>query len=143
MKCAFCEFSKGIKKVHNNGYPFLFLRQSKLIFSFLASDPPKKGFHIILTTKNHYGSFEDIPEKITVLLMKEMQFIVKKIRSKKYGCNILMNEGKSAGQTERHVHVHIISREKNDGTKIEIWKRRKIGKKSFLMIQDKVRKLMV
>ena len=75
------------------------------------------GGHTLVMPKKHYDDFLQMPEKEFGALMEKVQQIadriVKKMNAK--GCNILINTGETAGQTVRHVHVHIIPRyDEND-----------------------------
>jgi len=142
MKCIFCEFISGKRKIHLNGYPFLILNKTKSTICFLSEDIPEKGFHILLLPKRHFSYLEGIPEKIFNGLMKQLKSIVKKIRTKESGCNVLMNEGISAGQKINHIHFHIISRHKNDNIRIESWKRKKIRKKEFMELNKQAKILL-
>ena len=141
MKCIFCGFAKGELKQNANGLPFMPLYETRSTLSFLSiSIPRKEDAHIILIPKNHFESFAEIPERILKDLMKEAKGIVRMIRKSHGGCNILINDGKSAGQYIMHCHIHIIPRDKKDGIKIEVWKPRKISAATFRKLTEKLRR---
>ncbi len=73
--------------------------------------------HTLVIPKKHYDDFLQMPENEFGALMEKVQQIADQIikRMNAKGCNILINTGETAGQTVRHVHVHIIPRyDEND-----------------------------
>ncbi|MBR2533366.1 MAG: HIT family protein [Erysipelotrichaceae bacterium] len=73
--------------------------------------------HTLVMPKKHYDDFLQMPENEFGALMEKVQQIADQIvkRMNAKGCNILINTGETAGQTVRHVHVHIIPRyDEND-----------------------------
>ncbi len=73
--------------------------------------------HTLVMPKKHYDDFLQMPENEFGALMEKVQQIADQIikRMNANGCNILINTGETAGQTVRHVHVHIIPRyDEND-----------------------------
>ena len=67
----------------------------------------------------------------------------KTLRQTHQGCNILLNDGKKAGQKVFHAHFHIIPRDKGDRVKIEKWKRKKMSKADFLKLNDRIKKTLL
>ena len=137
MNCKFCGFVLG--KIHNHtaGYPFLTLHETPKSLSFLSSDLPKgKDSHIIVIPKKHYPFLEDIPKSTQHDLIQHVSLAVKVIRKTHGGCNVLLNNGKSAGQYVPHAHFHIVPRDKDDHIKIEVWKRAKVSSKRFLKLHN-------
>ena len=80
--------------------------------------------------------FEMTLLKILFIMLK----IVKLLRKTHSGCNLLLNDGQSAGQHVLHTHVHIIPRDKRDRIKIQTWKHKKMTKEEFEHIQNTLRK---
>lgn len=139
MKCIFCDFVQGKRKKHLNGLPFRMLYTAKNSASFLAMDiPATEDGHILVMPKRHFSAIEDIPRAIQAELMEHVSIVLKVLRKTHSGCNILLNDGKSAGQTVPHAHFHIIPRNKGDRIRIEIWKHRKLNKEMFEKLQNKL-----
>ena len=144
MTCIFCEFVSGKRKKHLNGHPFTILNETTNTISFLVIDfPATEDGHIVVIPKKHFAYVEDTPNHILHELIDHASLISKVLRKTHEGCNILLNDGKSAGQWVLHVHFHIIPRDKGDNIKIEVWKRKKISKADFLKLNDGVKKALI
>lgn len=107
--CIFCKIIEGdipSKKVYEDDE----------ILAILDISQTTKG-HTLVMPKKHYDDFLQIPEHEFGSLMEKAKKIAKQIVSKldAKGCNILINAGETAGQTVRHLHVHLIPRyDEND-----------------------------
>lgn len=107
--CIFCKIIEG-------EIPSSKVYEDDDILAILDISQTTRG-HTLVMPKKHYDDFLQMPEKEFGALMEKVQQIadriVKKMNAK--GCNILINTGETAGQTVRHVHVHIIPRyDEND-----------------------------
>ena len=107
--CIFCKIIEG-------EIPSRKVYEDDDILAILDISQTTRG-HTLVMPKKHYDDFLQMPEKEFGALMEKVQQIadriVKKMNAK--GCNILINTGETAGQTVRHVHVHIIPRyDEND-----------------------------
>jgi len=103
--CVFCNIPNGRILFENN-----------LAMAFHDNYPVTKG-HLLIVPKRHAYEYFDLYQveinSIHELLMKakqELQFIDPSIS----GFNIGINNGKDAGQTIFHCHVHLIPRRKGD-----------------------------
>jgi len=140
MACVFCRFVQG-KQKKNKSYPFMILRETKNTLSFLSINfPQKEDGHVLVIPKKHFRNIEDIPKKILHDLIEHTTLIAKTLRKTHEGCNFLLRDGESAGQTVLHTHFHIIPRDKGDKIKMEIWKRKKMKKTDFIELNDKIKK---
>ncbi len=139
--CIFCEFIEGERKEHTNGLPFKILNEKRHSIAFLSIDFPKTADgHILVIPKKHYERLEEIPKYILSDMMEHIS-IATKIMSKNYdSCNVILNNGKEAGQTIFHTHFHIVPRMEGDNVTIEGWKRKKMDKKGFRSMIDKFKK---
>lgn len=116
MNCLFCDLLSGKKKNHINGLPFKILKETKYSISFQAISIPKiTKINILVIPKEHYHSIESVPDKIMLDLLNHIKLVIKKLKKKYPGVNLLLNEGKDANQVIPHVHFHIYAREKGDG----------------------------
>ena len=140
MKCIFCEFVKGKRKASKDGYPFMPLHQTKHTISFLANDfPAHENGHAIVIPKKHFKNLEGIPSKILHELADHVKMASKIMRKSHKGCNILVNDGKCAGQYINHAHFHVIPRDYNDGIMIESWKRKKLPIEKYRSLSNKLK----
>ncbi len=82
----------------------------------LDNSPATKG-HAILITKKHYSNvFEmdsEIAGKLFPLVLKVANVMKDELNCS--GFNLLQNNGKDAGQTVFHFHLHLIPRYEDDG----------------------------
>ena len=139
--CIFCDFITGKRKIQMNGLPFIPLKETKNTLSFLSmSFPEKEDGHILVIPKKHYVYVEDTPKNVRHELIDHTVLIAKTLRRTHEGCNILLNDGKSAGQCVFHMHYHIIPRDKGDEIKIEIWKNKKLSEKKFRELHKFIKK---
>jgi diadenosine tetraphosphate (Ap4A) HIT family hydrolase len=101
-KCRFC--SPDYQKERN-------IIENKHFFANFDNNPVTKG-HMKIIPKRHVDSFFDLTdEEITAaydLLKKAKTMLDKKYKPDAYNTGI--NDGKAAGQTVFHLHIHLIPR---------------------------------
>lgn len=102
MKCPFCDI---------NNYVF----EDEEVFAIYDKYPVTKG-HLLIITKRHITSFFDttLKEKKEIYKMLESLKIFLIDKYDPDGFNIGINEGKAAGQTVEHLHIHLIPRYRGD-----------------------------
>ncbi len=77
---------------------------------------PVSPGHVLIVSQRHAGSIFDLTSD-EFSQMQEAIIQAKKIVDKKYepdGYNIGINDGKAAGQTIPHLHIHLIPRYNGD-----------------------------
>lgn len=102
-KCIFCSPNKET------------LIETALAYSIFDKFPVSKG-HTLIIPKSHVSSYFELSlnEQISCnLLINEVKKYLD-IKYKPDGFNVGINIGESAGQTIKHVHIHLIPRYKND-----------------------------
>jgi histidine triad (HIT) family protein len=140
--CLFCDFVSGKWKEHKNKFKFEILKETPNTISFLSIDfPSPKREHILVIPKKHYPNLEDCPKKVLHELIEHTTFASKALRLENQGCNILLNDGRSAEQSVMHTHFHVVPRNYKDGIEIELWKRVNISAKKYNDLNKKVKKL--
>jgi len=101
-ECRFC--SPSYQKERN-------VMENKYFFANFDDNPVTKG-HMKVIPKRHVGSFFDLADEEMAaaydLLKKAKKMLDKKFNPDAY--NIGVNDGKAAGQTVFHLHIHIIPR---------------------------------
>lgn len=143
MKCIFCEFISGSRKRHISGHPFEAINETKNTVCFMSKDiPVAEDGHLLIIPKKHYIYLEVLPKHILHELIDHVSFVTKILRKTNKGCNIFLNDGKSAGQHILHVHFHVIPRNKGDNIKIDVWKSKKIAKSEFMKLNKKIKSLI-
>ena len=114
MDCIFCEIIKG-------NIPSSKVYEDDDILAILDISQTTMG-HTLVMPKKHYANFLEMPNGEYQILMGKVQEIAKRIvdNLKATGVNILINTGETAGQTVKHIHVHIIPRyDENDSISIQ------------------------
>lgn len=104
-KCIFCSLdSSRIEK------------ESDLFLIIKDLYPVGEG-HSLLIPKRHVQSFFDLTENETASLLKMLREQKQELSSTDEtitGYNVGINDGKDAGQTVMHCHIHLIPRRKGD-----------------------------
>ena len=133
--CIFCKIISGeipSAKVYEDGN----------VISFLDIMPANKG-HCLVLPKKHYETLLDLPDEDLISLIKAAKKITKalslSIGNGSY--NLIMNNGKEAGQLVAHAHIHIIPRFKGDRLRIK-WSHKKYIDKEMQSIQEKIKKFV-
>jgi len=133
--CLFCKIVAGkipAAKVYENSN----------VISFLDIMPANKG-HCLVVPKKHYETLLDISDEDLKNLILAAKKITKalslSIGNGSY--NIIMNNGKEAGQLVDHAHIHIIPRFKGDRLRIK-WSHKKYIEKEMKSIQEKIKKFV-
>jgi len=79
---------------------------------------PKVDGHLLIIPREHYKSFLDMPSGLYSGMLGMVKRVVEKLSIKDF--NLVLNNGKVAGQIVPHVHLHILPREPNDDFKIGV-----------------------
>ena len=133
--CIFCKIVDGkipASKVYEDGN----------VISFLDIMPANKG-HCLVVPKKHYETLLDISDEDLKSLILAAKKIAKAL-SLSIGngsSNIVMNNGKIAGQLVPHAHIHIIPRFKGDRLRLS-WSHKKYIDKEMKSIQEKIKKFV-
>ena len=112
--CIFC-------KIANGEIPSATICEDENFRVILDLGPANHG-HALILPKEHYAN---LPELDPALAAKVLPLAAKigEAQRKALGCdgfNVLQNNGRAAGQSVFHFHVHVIPRYENDG-KIPGW----------------------
>jgi histidine triad (HIT) family protein len=102
--CIFCKIVKG-------EVPSQKIYEDNDLVAFLDANPLSKG-HMLVVPKKHYKNLLEIPDELLSRIHLATKKLTKAI-SDAFNVeefNILQNNGRSAGQTVFHYHVHIIPR---------------------------------
>ena len=133
--CIFCKIVEGkipAAKVYEDGKTF----------AFLDILPANKG-HCLVVPKSHSQNLIDISEEDLIALMKTAKKIAKAM-SLSFGnasFNIVMNNGKEAGQVVFHAHIHLIPRFQKDRLRIK-WSHLKYEGDEMKEYAEKIKKFI-
>ena len=113
--CIFC-------RIANGEIPSNTVYEDEYFRAILDLSPAAKG-HTLILPKDHFDDLFDADEAVLERLLKTAQKIGAGM--KRYlncdGINVVQNNGAAAGQTVRHLHVHLIPRYEGDGQMVT-WK---------------------
>ena len=106
--CVFC-------KIVAVEIPAAVVYENSSVLAFLDVGPLAEG-HLLVIPRAHYCEFADMPPRECAQLATALPSMARAVRevTGAEGYNILLNEGRAAGQVVPHVHFHIIPRFTND-----------------------------
>ncbi|MDF2803965.1 MAG: hypothetical protein K0S61_3868 [Anaerocolumna sp.] len=94
--------------------------EDEWVKAIMDISPANKG-HVILISKNHRENIfeleEDTAGRIFIIAKKIADLLKEELNCD--GINILQNNGKAAGQTVFHFHIHVIPRYDKDKVSID------------------------
>jgi histidine triad (HIT) family protein len=106
--CIFCKIVAG-------EIPSARVLESEAAVAFLDVRPVNHG-HVLLVPKEHHATLADLPDEAAAeaasLLPRLARAVVKATGAD--GLNLIVNNGRAAGQTIDHVHWHLIPRFADD-----------------------------
>lgn len=138
----FSDFVSG-KVSHRNGYPFITLHETPSSIAFMSLDIPyKEDGHILVIPKERYVDLSEIPEETLNDLLGSVKKLGNALAADHGGYNVLLNNGRDAGQYMMHTHFHIIPRRGGDGIRIEAWEHPKISLEEFIELNEKLKRQM-
>ena len=78
----------------------------------------KVNGHLLVVSKKHYNDFLDLPSELYRNFLESVSVAVEKLGIKDF--NLVLNNGKFAGQVVPHFHLHILPRRVDDGFKFGV-----------------------
>ena len=132
--CIFC-------KIINGKIPAAKIYEDDQVTSFLDIMPANKG-HCLVVPKKHSETLADISDDDLYAVMKAAKRVAKAL-SLSFGAsfNIVMNNGKEAGQVVNHSHIHIIPRFHKDRLRIK-WSHLKYEGDEIKEYAEKIKKFI-
>ncbi|MDD4211316.1 MAG: HIT domain-containing protein [Clostridia bacterium] len=106
MDCIFCKIIAGeipATKVYED--------KNMLIIEDIDKKAKK---HFLLLPKSHYASLEDANFREQIALGRAIMKLpkLKEVLGLNDGYRLVINQGEDAGQTVKHLHIHILSGQK-------------------------------
>ena len=133
--CVFC-------KIVDGKIPAAKVYEDDKIVSFLDIMPANKG-HCLVVPKKHAQTLVEMSEDDLVATVKAAKKVARAL-SLSFGngsFNLVMNNGKEAGQLVNHAHIHIIPRFQKDRLRIK-WSHLKYEGDEIKEYADKIRKFI-
>jgi len=133
--CIFCKIIEG--KI-----PADKVYEDDKVISFLDIMPANKG-HCLIVPKKHYENMEKTPED----MLSRMIVVAKKLGKAQslamgnHSYNLLLNNGKEAGQIVKHIHLHVIPRFNKQKVKFN-WRHLKYGEGEIKEIQNNIKQFL-
>ena len=87
------------------------------LFIVIRDAYPVTNLHTLLIPKRHVPSYFDLSEQELIRLqglIEDQKNLILKEDKEVTAFNIGINDGKAAGQTVKHAHIHVIPRYKGD-----------------------------
>lgn len=110
-ECIFCKIVKG-------EIPCDKIWEDENFLAFLDINPNAEG-HTLVIPKEHFEKINDLEgiysEKFISAISEVGKILMEKYNSE--GFNVVLNNGKSAGQIVPHVHFHVLPRKEGDNKK--------------------------
>jgi len=106
--CPFCRIASGKA-------PASIVYEDATVLAFMDLNPANVG-HILVVPKEHWENIYEVPEDVLADLfsvVKRVSAAVKKTIGAE-GISILQLNGRAAGQSVMHFHVHVIPRFRGD-----------------------------
>ncbi len=134
-ECIFCKIIAG--KI-----PAVKVLEDEKVIAFLDIMPANKG-HCLVIPKNHASTLTDMEDNDVSCCMHMAKKIAKAM-SLGFGngsYNLVMNNGKEAGQLVNHAHFHVIPRFQKDRLRIK-WSHLKYNENEINEFAEKIRKFL-
>jgi diadenosine tetraphosphate (Ap4A) HIT family hydrolase len=108
VNCVFCGILAG-------DVPASFVYDDELTSAFLDIRPVARG-HVLVVPRRHRLRLEDLDEREGVAMWNAARRIAKAAQGGLHasGANLLLADGRSAGQEVDHLHLHVIPRYRLD-----------------------------
>jgi histidine triad (HIT) family protein len=102
--CIFCKIAIG-------HIPSARVFETDRVIAFLDINPVNPG-HVLVVPRAHHPTLADLPEALAAHAASLLPKICRAVRDATGadGLNVIVNNGRAAGQTIDHVHWHIIPR---------------------------------
>jgi histidine triad (HIT) family protein len=106
--CVFCKIVRGV-------IPSARVLETDEAVAFLDIQPVNRG-HLLVVPRSHHATLMDLPESLAAHLAALLPRLCRAVRAATgaEGLNLIVNNGRVAGQTIDHCHWHVIPRFRDD-----------------------------
>ena len=133
--CIFC-------KIVDGKIPTIKVYEDAKVISFLDIMPANKG-HCLVVPKKHAETLLEMSEEDLIATMKALKRVAKAL-SLSFGnasFNMVMNNGKEAGQVVNHAHIHLIPRFQKDRLRLS-WSHLKYEDNEIKEYAERIKKFI-
>lgn len=134
--CIFCKIVRG-------EIPAQIVWDSPWAVAFLDINPANPG-HTLLVLRDHHSSIVSVPPSLLGAALQELPRLAQAVLSatQAEGLNVLLNNGRVAGQVIDHVHFHLIPRRAGDSVNVR-WEPGKYASDSDMQeMADRIREAL-
>ncbi|HLG23889.1 MAG TPA: HIT family protein [Candidatus Nanoarchaeia archaeon] len=134
-ECIFC-------KIVGGQIPSSKIYEDDHVISFLDIMPANKG-HCLIVPKEHVSNLSEMDDEHLVSTFKAAKKVASAL-SLSFGnasFNLVMNNGKEAGQLVNHAHIHVIPRFNKDRLRIK-WSHLKYDDNEISEYAEKIKKFL-
>ena len=133
--CIFC-------KIIGGKMPSCKVFEDEKVLSFLDIMPANKG-HCLVIPKNHSPTLTEMSDEDLTAVIKAAKKVARAL-SLSFGnasFNMVMSNGKEAGQLVNHAHIHIIPRFQKDRLRLK-WSHQKYENNEINQYAEKIKKFI-
>lgn len=107
-------------KILNREIPAHIVYEDDLVLAFLSIEPINHGHTLVIPKKPFVNLFDGDSEALAHM-MRVGQKVALALKATKLGegVNLIMNNGKEAGQEVFHAHLHVVPRNTNDSALVK------------------------
>ena len=132
--CIFC-------KIVDGKIPAAKVYEDSKVIGFLDIMPANKG-HCLIVPKRHTQTLMEMGDEDLAAAIKAAKKVAKALSlSFGAGFNVVMNNGKEAGQLVNHSHIHVIPRFQKDRLRIK-WSHLKYENDEMNEYAEKIKKFI-
>ncbi len=135
--CIFCKIIAG-------DIPATRVYEDEKVLAFLDIQPVNPG-HLLVLPKGHFAHLHEMDEETGAHVFRAGMRLERALRGSGLRCegaNLLLNNGKVAGQEVFHVHLHVIPRFADDGNRF-VFNREKPGGDQLAKVGAAIREALV
>ena len=132
--CLFC-------KIANGEIPSHTLYEDEYFRAILDVNPATKG-HTLLLSKDHFQDLFDLDRRIEKKILPLAKVLGEYLKQSLdcNGIHLVQNNGKAAGQTVFHFHMHLIPRYKGDEEMIT-WNPKPVDEEELADVLKKIKEV--
>jgi len=103
--CIFCDIISGVKEGD-------IIYEDENVFILWDIRQPKIGGHLLIIPRQHFENIHILPDSLVFPMMQFAKLAANglKVTRECKGVNLMIANGRSAGQTVFHLHIHLLPR---------------------------------
>lgn len=128
QECVFCQIAQGQS-------PASRVYEDEHTLAFMDIQQATEG-HVLVIPKHHVENLYELDAEMTAQLFQSVVLVARSMRTslQPQGINLWQANGRAAGQTVFHAHVHLLPRYEGDGFRVTV--RERSGKATRTDMED-------